>query len=96
MNAIVTIPDATTDQLATQITLLSGQINAANDRRLKLIAEFDGRKGWSGGGAAQQYPGRIDTHLLPPGWRGKDCDHAMAVEGLLSHQSSGMISTLSP
>ncbi|RLQ20561.1 HNH endonuclease, partial [Seongchinamella sediminis] len=40
-----------TDQdLADHITLLAGQINAANHRLLKLIAEFDRRKGWSGGG----------------------------------------------
>jgi hypothetical protein len=32
------------------ITLLAGQINAANHRLLTLIAEFDQRKAWSGGG----------------------------------------------
>jgi hypothetical protein len=57
MNAIVpTPPDfqpQTTTQLATQITLLAGQINAANHRLLKLIAEFDERKGWSGGGTVR-------------------------------------------
>lgn len=38
------------DQLADQITTLAGQINAANYRFLKLIAEFDRRKGWEGYG----------------------------------------------
>ena len=38
------------DQLADQITLLAGQINAANYRFLKLIAEFDRRQAWSGYG----------------------------------------------
>ena len=38
------------DQLADQITLLSGQINAANYRFLKLIAEFDRRLAWEGCG----------------------------------------------
>ncbi|TXS94157.1 DUF222 domain-containing protein [Parahaliea maris] len=42
-----------TDDLARQITLLAGQINAANHRLLKLIAEFDHRKGWSGGGTVR-------------------------------------------
>jgi hypothetical protein len=41
------------EQLAAQITLLAGQINAANYRLLKLIAEFDDRKGWSGGGTVR-------------------------------------------
>jgi hypothetical protein len=41
------------EQLAAQITLLAGQINAANYRLLKLIAEFDTRKGWSGGGTVR-------------------------------------------
>jgi len=38
------------EQLANQITLLAGQINAANHKLLTLIAEFDRCKGWSGGG----------------------------------------------
>jgi len=38
------------DQLADQITLLAGQINAANYRFLKLIAEFDRREAWEGPG----------------------------------------------
>ena len=37
-------------RLAEQITLLAGQINAANHRLLTLIAEFDSRKAWSGPG----------------------------------------------
>jgi len=41
------------DELAAQITLLAGQINAANHRLLKLIAAFDERKGWSGGGTVR-------------------------------------------
>jgi hypothetical protein len=41
------------DMLGQQITLLAGQINAANHRLLKLIARFDQRKGWSGGGTVR-------------------------------------------
>ena len=40
----------TVDELADQITTLAGQINAANYRFLKLIAEFDRRQAWSGYG----------------------------------------------
>lgn len=40
------------EMLGQQITLLAGQINAANHRLLKLIAQFDQRKAWSGGGTA--------------------------------------------
>ena len=36
--------------LADEITLLAGQINAANYRLLKLIATFDDREAWIGGG----------------------------------------------
>jgi len=39
--------------LGQQITLLAGQINAANHCLLKLIAEFDRRKAWSGGGTVR-------------------------------------------
>jgi hypothetical protein len=39
--------------LSEQITLLAGQINAANYRLLKLIAEFDDRQAWSGGGTVR-------------------------------------------
>ncbi|MBT4521281.1 MAG: DUF222 domain-containing protein [Halieaceae bacterium] len=35
------------DSLGNEITLLAGQINAANYRFLKLIAEFDRRSGWN-------------------------------------------------
>lgn len=38
------------DQLADKITTLAGQINAANYRFLKLIAEFDRRNAWVGYG----------------------------------------------
>jgi hypothetical protein len=41
------------EQLGAEITLLAGQINAANYRLLKLIAEFDNRKAWSGGGTVK-------------------------------------------
>ena len=41
------------EMLGQEITLLAGQINAANHRLLKLIAEFDRRKGWSGGGTVR-------------------------------------------
>ena len=34
-------------KLGEKITLLAGQINAANYRLIKLIAEFDDRKGWN-------------------------------------------------
>jgi hypothetical protein len=36
--------------LANEITTLAGQINAANYRFLKLVAEFDKREAWSGFG----------------------------------------------
>jgi hypothetical protein len=38
------------EQLANKITTLAGQINAANYRFLKLIAEFDRREAWEGPG----------------------------------------------
>ncbi len=41
------------EMLGQEITLLAGQINAANHRLLKLIAEFDLRKAWSGGGTVR-------------------------------------------
>jgi len=41
------------DHIASEITLLAGQINAANHRLLKLIAQFDQRKAWSGGGTVR-------------------------------------------
>jgi hypothetical protein len=40
-------------QLGEKITLLAGQINAANYRLLKLIAEFDDRKAWGGDGTVR-------------------------------------------
>jgi len=46
------------EQLADKITTLAGQINAANYRFLKLIAEFDSREGWAGFGI------RSCTHWL--------------------------------
>ena len=39
--------------LGQKITLLAGQISAAEHRLLKLIAEFDNNKGWSGGGTVR-------------------------------------------
>jgi len=48
-NDTSSIPD-NNDQLADQITTLAGQINAANYRFLKLIAEFDRRNAWVGAG----------------------------------------------
>ena len=42
------------DQLADQITTLSGQINAATYRFLKLIAEFDRRQAWAGEDSPQK------------------------------------------
>ncbi|TXS92872.1 DUF222 domain-containing protein [Parahaliea maris] len=57
MNAPARIADFTfednAEELAQQITLLAGQINAATHRLLKLIAEFDNCKGWSGGGTVR-------------------------------------------
>lgn len=41
------------DNLADEITLLAGQLNAGNHRLLKLVAKFDTRKGWSGGGTVR-------------------------------------------
>ena len=41
------------EMLGQEITLLAGQINAANHRLLKLIAKFDRRKGWSDGGTVR-------------------------------------------
>jgi hypothetical protein len=41
------------DKLEQQITLLAGQINAANHRLLKLIAEFDRREAWGCGGTVR-------------------------------------------
>ena len=41
------------DDRAAKMTLLAGQINAANHRLLRLIAEFDRRKAWSGGGTVR-------------------------------------------
>ncbi|MCP3674460.1 MAG: DUF222 domain-containing protein, partial [Gammaproteobacteria bacterium] len=38
------------DKLADEITLLAGQINAANYQFLKLIAEFDRREAWASAG----------------------------------------------
>jgi hypothetical protein len=43
------------DQLSDQITTLAGQINAANYRFLKLIAEFDRRQAWAGYGIRSRY-----------------------------------------
>lgn len=40
-------------QLGREITLLSAQINVANYRLLKLIAEFDNRGGWKCGGTVR-------------------------------------------
>ena len=57
MDANATFPDTSradnNDKLGAEITLLAGQINAANYRLLKLIAEFDDSKGWSGGGTVK-------------------------------------------
>ena len=55
-NLALVTPDSPLDdneQLAEQITLLAGQINAANYHLLQLIAEFDDRRGWSGGGTVR-------------------------------------------
>src|SRR5210317_729263 len=41
------------ETLGQEITLLAGQINAANHRLLKLLAEFDRRKAWHGGGTVR-------------------------------------------
>ncbi|HEU4779250.1 MAG TPA: DUF222 domain-containing protein [Steroidobacteraceae bacterium] len=38
-------------EIAAEICTLAGRINAAHHRWLKLIAEFDERKGWSDGGS---------------------------------------------
>jgi hypothetical protein len=43
-------PEDTNDQLADKITTLAGQINAANYRFIKMIAEFNRRLAWAGPG----------------------------------------------
>jgi len=48
----LTYPDED-EMLGQEITLLAGQINAGNHRLLKLIAQFDQRKAWSGGGTVR-------------------------------------------
>ena len=47
------LPTEDPADLGREITLLAGQINAANHRLLKLIARFDTSKGWSGGGTVR-------------------------------------------
>jgi hypothetical protein len=44
---VCSVPSLSISDLADEITLLAGHLNAANYRWLKLIAEFDRRKGWS-------------------------------------------------
>jgi len=53
--ALPQLPVASNDdeRLGREITLLAGQINVATHRLLKLIAEFDDHKGWSGGGTVR-------------------------------------------
>jgi hypothetical protein len=53
--AIARLPALADDNesLGREITLLAGRINAATHRLLKLIAEFDERRGWSGGGTVR-------------------------------------------
>ena len=41
------------ETLGQKITLLAGQMNAANHSLLRMIAEFDRRKAWSGGGTVR-------------------------------------------
>ena len=57
MTAHISLPqlhDSDLDQrLGEEITLLAGQINAATHRLLTLIARFDERKAWSGGGTVR-------------------------------------------
>jgi hypothetical protein len=57
MGDLATFPPVSNDddahQLGEQITLLAGQINAANYQMLKLIARFDDRKAWSEGGTVR-------------------------------------------
>ena len=60
------------EKLGQQITLLAGQINAANHRLLKLVAEFDRRKAWSAGGTV-----RSCAHWL--NWK---CGIAMVAAGM--------------
>jgi len=50
LNNSLNYPADYNDQLADKITTLAGQINAANYRFLKLIAEFDQRKAWAAAG----------------------------------------------
>jgi hypothetical protein len=55
--ALPSVPsfDDKVEILGRQITLLAGQINAANHRLLKLIAEFDRRKGWCSDGTVRSH-----------------------------------------
>ena len=49
----VELPLNRSEALCEEITLLAGQLNAGNYQFLKLIAEFDDCKGWSGGGTVK-------------------------------------------
>ena len=49
-------------RLGQEITLLSAQINVANYRLLKLIAEFDIRRGWHEGGAMRSCAHWLAAH----------------------------------
>ena len=54
MNApVLSFEAVENDALADEITLLAGQINAANHHLLKLIARFDEQRGWCGGGTVR-------------------------------------------
>jgi Domain of unknown function (DUF222)/HNH endonuclease len=48
-NGVANEAEVSLEELAHQITLLAGQLNAANYRWLMLIAEFDRRSGWCDG-----------------------------------------------
>jgi hypothetical protein len=65
--------------LGQESTLLAGQINAANHRLWKLIARFDRREAWCGGGTV-----RSCAHWL--NWK---CGIALGAAGRLAAPKPG-------
>ena len=53
-------------RLGQEITLLSAQINVANYRLLKLIAEFDVRRAWHDGGVMRSCAHWLAAHCGAP------------------------------
>lgn len=59
---VSTVRDHDPAQLGREITLLSAQINVANYRLLKMIADFDVLGGWRGGGAVRSCAHWLAAH----------------------------------